>query len=473
MQISKKQQEFLELMADPQITEILYGGSAGGGKSQSIGILIVTWAIRYPGIRFFVGRKTLKSLRQSTIETLIGKVLPAMGLTTEDYHMSWQNMELSFNNESIVIFGEVDYIPSDPTYSRIGSLECDIAILDEAGEISKLGKDAIRSRIGRGVLSNKWGIPGKIVLASNPDTGWLKNEYFDPYLKLGGGGFQKWQIGETTLNEGKDTEKKLPAYRAFLRASAYDNPFLPQSYIDNLKTLPDILRKKLLEGDWNYVDDDNMLFKAGLLDKATTYELPTGEGFESYIGVDVASTGGDRSVYTLVRNGTVITQKISSVQMNWDKNSDKPLFRLMADELIEFAMKNGFTVKEAPHIAIEGNGVGQALVSSIKERGWNVREFTATHKSRSENYNQLQLDFDSGGLKLYHEMNGLEDLRKELLAHTFEVNNQEISVEKKEKIKLRLGRSPDLADALAIANWCQHQNTDKLGERYNQARVIF
>lgn len=442
-------------------------------KSYSIGLLITTWAIQYPGIKFFVGRKTLKSLRQSTLATLLGKVFPAMGVSQDDYSMSLQAMELKFKNGSMIIFGELDYLPSDPTYSRLGSLEVDVAIIDEAGEISQMAKDAIRSRVGRGILTSKYGMPGKLVLASNPDVGWLKTEYYDPFIKQGDPSFAKWQIGEVTLNEGRADEIKLPAYRAFLKATVYDNPFLPQSYIDNLKSLPRVLRRKLLDGDWNYADEDNMLFRPGLLEKAIVYDLPKGEGFNKVIGVDVAASGGDRSVYTLIDNGVVTTQKVSSVTANWDKNDQRPLFRLMADELIEFAQRNGFTPKEARNIAIEGNGIGQALITCIKERGWYATEYTATHKSRSENYYQLMLDMDSGTIKLYHEMYGLDELKKELAGHTYSFNNQTPEVCKKDEVKQKIGRSPDLADSIEIACFALHNITDRSGDRFNARRIIF
>ena len=474
MEVSKKQRQFLELMEDPTLTELLIGGAAGGSKSFCIGLLVALWSKQYPGIRFFVGRKTLKSLKQSTINTMINKVFPALDIGYNDYWMRFGDMTLQFPNGSMVIFGELDYQPSDSEFARLGSLEIDIAIVDEAGEITKAAKDVLKSRTGRGILAQQYGMPGKIILACNPQTNFLFSEYYEPYEKLGGGGFQKWQVGEVTINEGSPEEKVMPAYRGFLRMGAYDNPFLPQSYIDNLKALPDVQRRRLLDGNWRYADEDNMLFKAGLLDKAITYELPEPtEKFESYIGVDVAGTGGDRSVYTLIKNGTVITQVVSKIQANWDKQSEQPLFRLMADELIELAQRNGFSSKDAKHIAVEGNGIGQALITTMKERGWYIREFTATNKTRGENYNQLQLDFDSGAIKLYHELGTIDDLRKELSAHTFKFENQVISVEKKDKIKQRLGRSPDLADSLSIAGWCFHQNTDKLDDRHNQRRILF
>lgn len=473
MEISEKQKLFLDLMADPQVTELLIGGSGGGSKSFCIGLLVSLWSKQYPGVRFFVGRKTLKSLKQSTINTMLNKVFPALGVNYDEYRMSFIDMTLTFRNGSMVIFGELEQKPTDEDFARVGSSEYDVAIVDEAGEITRQAKNAIKSRAGRGILAKEYGIPAKLVLSANPSQNFLRTEFYDPYEKLGGGGFQKWEIGEVTLDEGKPTEKIVSAYRGFLRMGAYDNPFLPQSYIDNLKSLPERERKRLLEGNWNYVDDDNMLFKSGLLDKATTYELPNEDKFDSFIGADISDTGKDRSIFTLIKNGVVIAQKASSVQMNWEKSSNKPLGVLLADELIEFAQRNGFTQKDAKRIAVETNGVGASIRDGLKLRGWAITEYIATHKSRSENYYQLMIDFDSGDLKIYHELVGLDELRKELSAHTYEMKLQVPDVCKKDKIKQTVGHSPDSADSLCIANYCRNLLKNHNGDpKYNSSRLI-
>ena len=462
LEISKKQRQFLELMEDPSVTEIFVGGSAGGGKSWDIGMIVALWARKYPGVRFFVSRKTLKSLKQSTINTMLSKVFPALGITPDDYHMSWQNMELKFKNGSMVIFGELGLAPSDPVFSRVGSLEIDVAIVDEAGEITKMAKNAIKSRTGRGVMA-KYGMPGKLLLASNPDLGWLKDEYYTPYEKLGGGGIQKWQIGTI---DGK------PTYRVFLRVGAYDNPFLPQSYIDNLKTLPAVLQKRLLDGNWNYADDENSLFRAALLDKATVFEMPT-EG-ESYIGCDISDMGADRTIFSLMKNGVLISQKASSVQMNWEKNSKLPMGKMIADELVEFAQRNGIDQKMASHIAVEINGVGASVRDALRERAWQVLEYTATHKSRSENYYNLMMDMDSGEVKILHSLQGVDELRRELMSHSFVLSNQTPEVEKKDKIKQTLGHSPDLADSFQICNYARRMKAHpELDPRTNRNRLWF
>ena len=77
-QISEKQCQFLELLKDPSINELLVGGAAGGSKTVSMCLGIIHLAKEFPGVRIFVGRKTLKSLKQSTINTLLNKVHPML-----------------------------------------------------------------------------------------------------------------------------------------------------------------------------------------------------------------------------------------------------------------------------------------------------------------------------------------------------------------------------------------------------------
>lgn len=474
LEISKKQRQFLELLEDPTINELLIGGAGGGAKSFSLGMGATLLARKYPGVRIFMGRKTLKSLKQSTINTLLTKVFPFLQIRGDEYAIHFQDMSLDYKNGSKLIFGELDTIPSDPDFSRIGSTEYDIAIVDEAGEITLQAKNAIKTRIGRGVLAN-YGVPGKLIVSANPSTNFLYSEYYEPYEKLGGGGFQKWQIGETTVNEGTSQEKKLPSYRGFLRMGAYDNPFLPQAYIDNLKTLPDRERKRILDGDWHYADDESSLFRSGLLDKATTFQTSTDpDPLKKFIGVDLSDSGKDKTIFSLIEDGILISQKASQVQMNWEKDSKLPMGRMIADELVEFAQRNGINQRLASHIAVEINGVGASVRDFLRDRGWQITEYTATHKSRSENYYQLMLDMDAGDIKIYNEIYDIDELKRELSAHSYEMVNQEPSVVKKDKIKLTIGHSPDRADSFAICNYARRlAEHPELSPHTNRNRLYF
>lgn len=331
-------------------------------KTFTMAMMVILTVRQYAGCRLFVGRKTLKSLRQSFIHTLLGQVHKMFDITEDDFKYSGQAGEITYANGSVVMFGELMKNPSDPDFARFGSLEIDMAFVEEAGEVSLEAKNAIRSRVGRGVMAKTEGIPGKLILSGNPSQNFLRTEYYDPYLELGGGEYQSWKIGETTAKYRRRTMsqvKKIEMKRCFLRMSVYQNPFIPQSYIDNLKTLPARERKRLLDGNWDYADDESSLFKSGLIDKAITYELPQpSEKFNKVIGVDVSDSGGDRSVFSLIDNGVLVAQKLSNVQLNWDKSSEEPLSYLIANELIEFAQQNGFQQINAKNIAVESNGVG-------------------------------------------------------------------------------------------------------------------
>ena len=290
LSLSAKQVEFKEkIIDDPQVVEALIGGSAGGAKTMSMCIAMMLAIAMYPGIQFALGRKTLQGLNRSTVATLLGKAHPMFGIGPNDYHYDKKDGIITYNNGSKITLLALDYEPSDPDFTRLGSAEFDWAFVDEAGEIGKQAKDVLRSRLGRGIATQQYEITPKLILSCNPSTNFLRTEYYQPYKRLGGGGFQKWQIGEVVV---KGEEK--PAYRAFLRMSVQDNPFIDKNYYQTLKQLPDRERKRLLDGNWDYSDNDKMLFTGELIEDCTIRELPEMSMIEKcdyLMGVDVADVG--------------------------------------------------------------------------------------------------------------------------------------------------------------------------------------
>lgn len=466
--ISEIQRLAVNLFNDDDTLEAVFGGSGGGGKSVVIGLLAFLRCKQYAGVREGIGRKDLSQLKKTTLTTLLGKVHQIMGVGQSDFHIG-QDGTITYKNSSQIIPIELDYYPSDPDFNRLGSLELTDMFIDEVGELLEPSYNAIKSRVGRW-KNDEYNITPKLFSTCNPSQNFVRQYFYDIYEKMGGGDMQRWQDGYTIKNG-----KKIPAYKCFIRSSVYDNPFIEKSYIENLKRLPDKERRRLLDGDWRYADSENSLFKSGLLEKATCFKLPEPqEKFNKFIGCDVADGGKDHTVYSLIENGVLTTQKISQVQMTWDRTSELPLSRLMADELIEFAQRNGFSQRECSYIAVECNGVGVGIRDMLKDRGWAITEYVATHKSRSENYYNLMLDMDSGGVKIYNELLELDELKKELTAHVYTMNNQEPSVVKKEKLKAVLGHSPDRADSFCIAAYAQRvHNNPELNSHTNRNRLIF
>lgn len=448
IQLAPVQLLAMEEFNDPQTTQILFGGGAGGSKTFLLCLLAVLRCRDYAGVREGLGRKELKQLKRTTVATLLHKVHPALGVKESDFKLNLDE-GITYKNGSQIIFLDLAYQPSDPDMASLGSLELTDAFIDEAGEIHKKAADTLGSRVNRW-KNKEHGIVGKTVLSCNPSQNFLRSDYYEPYDRMGGGRIQKWSHGEVWVNG-----ILVPAHRAFIRSTVLDNSFIDDNYIENLKQLPPQERKRLFLGDWNYADDDDSLFTSLLLDKATAYQIPEQDGedtkFNKFIGVDISDKGKDQTIATLADNGIITTQRELKIS-DADKQSEKPLSYLLADELIKFAQQNGFTPNTARHIAVEGNGVGVGIRDALRIRGWYIQVYEATSSSRSTGYYNFMLDMDAGAIKILH---GIDDgaLRQQLAAHTYEMEDQKPKVIKKDKLKAKLGRSPDNADSAMICNW--------------------
>ena len=89
-----------------------------GGKSYEGSVWLISSCIRFENIRAVVARKTLKSLKESTWNTL-RSILKGYKLQ-EDVHFRVNNIEgtLTFWNDSVIIMKEMCDIPSHPKIGR-------------------------------------------------------------------------------------------------------------------------------------------------------------------------------------------------------------------------------------------------------------------------------------------------------------------------------------------------------------------
>ena len=496
MQFSPKQIELLNYVLDHETTELFYGGSAGGGKSRGCSNIFLILVKKFPGIKLGVFRKTSTQLRKTTMDTFF-KAMNAAGLKrcdpkdvnfkSGDWRLTDIGSKIEFKNGSQILFMSLDPA-NDPEFTSIGSLEIDMAMIDEAGEITKLAKDTLRSRLGRGVATRVYKLVPKLVLLANPSTNFLRKEYYDPYAKLGGGECQRWQNGELTQPDGE----KIPAYRVFLRATAYDNPFLPQSYIDTLKSLPDVQRRRLLDGDWNFNDGDNILFTYSLIQGSMVNEKPEkvyiekSTGMFEYVdgkvkekkekkalfsltaGIDVADTGKDQTTVAIMDGNTLI----DIIPLNVSQVDETPLSKLYAEKAIEILKQYGFTSREAGRVFLEQNSVGAAMRDQMVMLGWNIEARTATGKSRQDNFYNLYLDMEKKDIHIYENCSNLDELEREMLSMTVEWKGEDAKICPKADMKAALGRSPDLFDAFQWAYAAYSEMNKRKVMRPNRFRTV-
>lgn len=463
--MSTRQDLALKLLDHPQVVELDFGGAAGGAKTWTVCLWMLLQCRKYPGIRIGLGRKEGNRLRQTSVVTLLNEVHPIMGVTKEEYSYKDQAGFIIYKNGSVIQLLDLNYQPSDPDYDTLGSLLFTHVVIEEAGEIRKKAKDVFGARKDR-FMNEKYGITGKLVMTQNPSQNFTRQEFYEPYKKLGAGSHRVWPIGDVELPNG---EMKT-AYRGFVKSLPTDNPFISKNYIETLKRLPAQERKRLYEGNWDYLDDDDVLFPSLLLDRTMISERSHEEEKSKFIGVDVADKGKDKTIVSLIEDGILIEQK----RLNVDTTGEKPISELYSLELIKFAQQKGFTPHQAKSIAIEGNGVGVGMRDFMRSKGWFITEYTATAQTRSGGYYNLSQRMEEGSFQILSQLETVEELRKQLMVHTYEFDEKlQPKVLPKKKIKEELGYSPDEADSAMIANWVANGGYAALDPKKDPSRIVF
>lgn len=211
----------------------LFGGGVGGGKSRAICAEGIRLSFIYPFNRGFLCRSEGEAFRRTTLNTLlsaISEVEEMMGqrIVVRNGHNQTKK-EIRFINGSMIMYGGLGVTPEDQ--DRIKSLEIGWFGVDEASEapykVINMLKARLRLKLPDGSYPRYFGM-----YASNPEPGWLKNEFVIPH-----------QLG----NPKED--------HIFVQALIKDNPWLPPDYLDELKRdNPASWVKRYVEGSWDAVE---------------------------------------------------------------------------------------------------------------------------------------------------------------------------------------------------------------------------
>jgi phage terminase large subunit len=436
--LTKKQSQAWKLLMDNKTNEVLYGGSAGAGKSWLGCLWITTLCLKYQGIRCLIGRTVLQQLKLTTLNTLF-ETLQSMGLKSgEHYVYNGQSNVITFTNKSEIVLKDLAYQPSDPNFDSLGGLELTAVFVDEAAQISQLAYNILKSRM-RFKLT-EYNLQPKILMTCNPGQVWLKKVFYLPYIQ--------------------DT---LESNKAFVPALPMDNPHLPASYIEMLKSLPPAQRRRLLEGDWNYMDESDNLFDFDSISNSVFSSVPQGTD-KKYISVDVARFGSDRSV-AIVWSGLVILEVFIYTKLSTTE---------LSSEIRELIAKYGV---HPNNVIVDSDGVGGGVADQI--RGTNfVNNSRPLHEQnfsnlKSQCYVKLSELFKEGKISLnIMDPATIDELTQELLAVKLKDvdKDNKVQVQSKDDMKKILGKSPDLSDALMMRMYFEIKNLKSTG-RYAIAFV--
>ena len=298
--ISPKQREMMQVLDDEIHTEIFMGGAAGGSKSFTGCLWQILRRLKYAGSRGYIARARLKDLKASTLLTFF-EVCDKLGLVLgKDYIYNEQVGVIKFKNGSTEYLKDLFYYPSDPLYVGLGSTEYTDGFIDEMGDIAEQAYQIMRSRMR--FKLDEFGLIPKIAMGSNPCKTFIYREFY-----------KKWR------------DNTLESFKAYIRASVYDNPFISEHYIENLKKLDPINRARLLEGNWEYDDDPMKLFDYDKIQDLFTNEAHRGI---KYCIVDQAGFGRDSCIISFW-DGLFVTEIIKR-----DNISSEELDKMLTDRKI-------------------------------------------------------------------------------------------------------------------------------------------
>lgn len=199
---------------------------------------LISSCIRFPDLRAVVARKTLKSLKGSTFNT-IKKICKEIGLKEgENYKINNLDGTLTFWNDSVIIMQEMCDLPSDPNFERFGSSEFSIAFLDEVSEISERAVEVLFSRL-------RWRTAetfktARMLMTTNPCVNWVRSRFV-----------QDDDGNPVVCRPGE----------AYLPFSVFDNPDkqFVQTYVAALDKITDRATKERLKyGNWDFVESNKM-----------------------------------------------------------------------------------------------------------------------------------------------------------------------------------------------------------------------
>ena len=412
--LPKQEVALQHLSTESKVQQVLYGGSAGSGKTKLGCMWQIMRRIKYPGTRSIIGRSQLTALKKSTLNTFF-EVADEWNLKKgKHFTINLQTNVISFWNGSEIYLMDLFAYPSDPNFDNLGSIEITDYFIDEVAEVTNKAVSIVHSRCRYKL--NEFGLTPKGLMTCNPTKGWLYNEFYLAHER-----------GE------------LPAHRVFVPALPTDNPYLPQSYLDSLLMMNEYDKQRLYYGNWHFDDDSDKLFSTENLNAMFRDEALKGE---MYITGDIARLGQDKTVLMVWNGWTVVDIKV--------------LLRSTVNETVDVirSLITTHNVKLS-NVIVDEDGIGGGVVDFVKCTGFQ----NGSKAKHPDKYKNLKAEC------YYHLANIVENGKITILAggekeriireletvkrHKSDADSK-LMVTPKDEIKRIHGFSPDFADCLMM-----------------------
>ena len=294
------------------------------------------------------------------------------------------------------------------------------AFIDECNQLVEKAKNIVKSRIRYRLDENKL-IP-KILMTCNPAKNWVYTQFYKP-----------------------NKEGVLQSDKQFIQALVTDNPNISKHYRENLLSLDENSKQRLLYGNWEFDNDPSTLIEYDKI--VDCFSNTFVSGGSKYISIDVARFGSDSTVIGLWdglrvelrqykgKSVTEVAELVKQFQLDYKV----PLSNVIADE----------------------DGVGGGVVDILRCKGFvnNSRPLPNPVTMKDENFANLKsqcyykLAEYINDSKIFINSVQNRDLIIQELEQVKQYNMEKDgkkAVMPKDKVKEVIGRSPDFSDTLMM-----------------------
>ena len=449
---------------------LLYGGSAGGGKTDlGIGLALTQHS------RSIIFRREHKQL-----SGIVERIFEMRG------DQGWNGQEQRFNlpDGRLIRLGGMKNLGDEKAYQ---GRSFDLQVWDELTEFLERQFRFISTW-------NRTTNPKqrcRIVAATNPPTTaegewviefwgpWLDPQH--PYPALPG--HLRWFIADKEgvdqeVEDGSpvtvDGEEIVPRSRTFIPSSVEDNPFLmATAYKATLQSLPEPLRSQMLRGDFlaGRQDDVWQVLPSEWVEAAQSrwVEKRPRQSMTS-LGVDVARGGQDQTVIA-PRYGSWFGELLTF------PGKETPDGPTVSGQVIA-------SLRDGAPVNIDVIGVGSSPYDHLKSAGVTVNGLNSSERSEQTDRTS-RLRFSNKRAQWWWQFREALDpqnsmdvqlpldrkLKADLCTPRWTMLSNGIRVESKEDIIKRLGRSPDRGDAVVYA-WAESRRAKTKDIEYPPMGIV-
>lgn len=343
-------------------------------------------------------------------------------LQNKDYTINMQTKELRYANGSRIYFVPLKKQPADPEFNRLWWYEITHAFVDEAQEVERKAIDVIKSRLTEKV--KEYNLVWKILMWCNP----LKWHLYDDFIK-------------------PQKEWNIPDYRKFIQILYSDNPHLDhKKYEESLRDANKVTRERLLKWNWDY---DNTPWRLYNYDDLLDMWTNPITNWEKYITCDVARLGVDKAVIK-VRDWLQCIRTVIYKQCTLD---------VLENKIKELAQQYHINMR---NVLVDADGIWAWVVDNLKCQWFNWG--SSPHQTAEMKRLDIKPNYQNLKTQCYFMLQDYirqiriedESIKEELVEELDAIVEIDIDKDgkkkiiKKEDLKEKLGRSPDLADTVMM-----------------------